>query len=111
MFFSDLGDSMKPLRKLLTVLIVLAMLVVSVLFALQNKVQVPLDLLVYSFGAQSLALWVLVAFALGGLLGMGISFVILLRTRASLRSATRQLEKSRVEISKLQGEVSSRLAS
>ena len=111
MFFSDLGDSMKPLRKLLTVLIVLAMLVVSVLFALQNKVQVPLDLLVYNFGAQSLALWVLVAFALGGLLGMGISFVILLRTRASLRSATRQLEKVRVEISKLQGEVSSRLAS
>ena len=45
MSFSDLGDSMKPLRKLLTVLVVLAMLVVSVLFALQNKVQVPLDLL------------------------------------------------------------------
>ena len=111
MSFSDLGDSMKPLRKLLTVLIVLAMLVVSVLFALQNKVQVPLDLLVYSFGAQSLALWILVAFALGGLLGMLISFVILLRTRASLKSARRQLEKSRVEISKLQGEVSSRFVS
>jgi putative membrane protein len=102
---------MKPLRKLLTVLLVLAMLVVSVLFALQNKVQVPLDLLVYSFGAQSLALWILVAFVLGGLLGMVISFVILLRTRASLRSARRQLEKARAEISKLQGEVSSRLVS
>ena len=111
MSFSDLGDSMKPLRKLLTVLIVLAMLLVSVLFALQNKVQVPLDLLVYSIGPQSLALWILVAFVLGGLLGMAISSVILLRTRASLRSVRRHLEKAGVEISKLQGEVSSRIVS
>ena len=102
---------MKPLRKLLTVLVVLAMLIVSVLFALQNKVQVPLDLLVYNFGPQSLALWVLVSFVLGGLLGMIISSVILLRTRASLRSARRQLEKAKVEISKLQDEVSSRFVS
>ena len=99
---------MKPLRKLLTVLVVLAMLIVSVLFALQNKVQVPLDLLVYNFDPQSLALWVLVSFVLGGLLGMIISSVILLRTRASLRSARRQLEKARAEISKLQGEATSR---
>jgi uncharacterized membrane protein YciS (DUF1049 family) len=48
---------------------------------------------------------------LGGLLGMLISFVILLRTRASLRSARRQLEKAKVEISKLQDEVSSRFVS
>ena len=107
----DLGDSMKPLRKLLTVLIILATLVVSVLFALQNTVQVPLDLLVYSFGAQSLALWVLLAFVLGGVLGMIISSIILVRTRASLKSATRKLEKNRVEISSLQTEVSSRTVS
>lgn len=107
----DLGDSMKPLRKLLTVLIILATLVVSVLFALQNTVQVPLDLLVYSFGAQSLALWVLLAFVLGGVLGMIISSIILVRTRALLKSATRKLEKNRVEISSLQTEVSSRTVS
>lgn len=107
----DLGDSMKPLRKLLTVLIILATLVVGVLFALQNTIQVPLDLLVYSFGAQSLALWILLAFVLGGVLGMIISSIILVRTRASLKSATRKLEKNRVEISSLQTEVSSRTVS
>ena len=102
---------MKPLRKLLTVLIILATLVVGVLFALQNTIRVPLDLLVYSFGAQSLALWVLLAFVLGGVLGMIISSIILVRTRASLKSATRKLEKNRVEISSLQTEVSSRTVS
>ncbi len=89
---------MKHLRKLLTVFVVLATLVVSVLFALQNKVPVPLDLLVYTFGPQSLALWILVAFAIGGLLGMIVSSVILVRTRASLGSCRRQLDRALQEL-------------
>jgi uncharacterized membrane protein YciS (DUF1049 family) len=102
---------MKPLRKLLTVLIVLAMLVVSMLFSLQNKAQVPLDLLVYSFEPQSLAVWILIAFVLGGLLGMLISSVILLQTRASLRLTKRQLKNAAAETIQLRSEVSSPLVS
>ena len=95
---------MNFLRKLLTVILVLAMLAVGVLFALQNKTPVSLDLLVYTFDPQSLALWVLLALALGGLLGMLVSSVILLRTRASLASCKRQLEKARTEASKARTE-------
>lgn len=94
---------MKQLRKILTVIVVLAMLVVSVLFALQNEVPVPLDLLIYTFGPQSLAVWVLVAFALGGLLGMIVSSVILVRTRASLNTCRKQLDRAREDASKLRG--------
>jgi uncharacterized membrane protein YciS (DUF1049 family) len=92
---------MKFLRKILTILIVLATIGVGVLFALQNKVPVPLDLLVYTFEPRSLALWVLAAFALGGLLGMLISSVIMVRMRASLGSSKRQLAKARTEVDKL----------
>jgi uncharacterized membrane protein YciS (DUF1049 family) len=91
---------MKQLRKLLTLIVVLAMLVASVLFALQNKAAVPLDLLVYTFGPQSLALWVLVAFALGGVLGMIVSSVILVRTRASLSACRKQLDRARDDAAK-----------
>jgi putative membrane protein len=94
---------MKQLRNLLTAVVVLAMLVVSVLFALQNNEPVPLDLLVYTFGPHSLALWVLVAFALGGSLGMIVSSVILVRTRASLGACRRQLDRAQQDISKLRG--------
>jgi lipopolysaccharide assembly protein A len=94
---------MKRLRTLITVIVVLAMLAASVLFALQNETAVPLDLLVYTFAPQSLALWVLVAFALGGVLGMIVSSVILLRTRASLSACKKQLDRAREEASKLQG--------
>jgi uncharacterized membrane protein YciS (DUF1049 family) len=92
---------MKFLRKILTILIVLATIGVGVLFALQNKVPVPLDLLVYTFEPRSLALWVLAAFALGGLLGMLISSVIMVRMQASLGSSKRQLAKARTEVDKL----------
>jgi len=94
---------MKRLRNLVTVLVVLGALVVSVLFAVQNKEPVPLDLLVYSFGPQSLALWILVAFAIGGVLGMMVSSVILVRTRAALGLCRRQLERAREEASKSRG--------
>jgi len=92
---------MKFLRKIITILIVLATIGVGVLFALQNKVPVPLDLLVYTFEPKSLALWVLAAFALGGLLGMLISSVIMVRMQASLGSSRRQLAKARTEVDKL----------
>ena len=92
---------MNVLRKILTVLIVLAMIAVGVLFALQNKEPVPLDLLIYTFEPRSLALWLLIAFALGGVLGLVVSSVLMLRNRAALASANRQLAKSKAEVDKL----------
>jgi len=65
----------------------------SVLFALQNTAMVPLDLLVYSLAPQSVSLWVLAAFALGGLLGMLVSGGIVLRLRAKLLASKRQLQR------------------
>ena len=92
---------MKFLRNLFTIVIVLATVAVGVLFALQNKMPVPLDLLVYTFEPRSLALWVLAAFAVGGVLGMLISSVILVRMQASLATVKRQLAKARAEADKL----------
>ncbi|MCB1706654.1 MAG: LapA family protein [Halioglobus sp.] len=96
---------MKQLRKLLTVIVILAMLVLSMLFAAQNEVSVPLNVLVYTFSPQSLAVWVLVAFALGGVVGMIVSSVILVRTRASLSACRKQLDRAREDVSKLRGTV------
>ncbi len=92
---------MKLLRNLLYIALVVAMAAVGVLFALQNEVPVPLDLLVVSFAPRSLALWLLIAFALGGVLGMLMSSLLVLRTRTSLASANRQLSRSRAELDKL----------
>ena len=92
---------MKLLRRLFTLLVLAAMIGVGILFALQNKMPVPLDVLVYTFEPQSLALWVLGAFALGGIAGMLVSSALLLRLRTSLGSSKRQLQKTRLELAQV----------
>lgn len=92
---------MKLLRNLLTIALIIGAAAVGVLFALQNEAPVALDVLVYTFEPKSLALWILSAFALGGLVGMLLSSFILVRQRAALGSANRQLTRARAEVDKL----------
>ncbi|MEP5765236.1 MAG: LapA family protein [Halieaceae bacterium] len=81
------------LKNLVYFLILVAVLVIGVLFAVQNTATVPLDLLVISLSEQSIALWVLLAFAVGGVLGMLTSIGLVLRLRAQLLGAKRKLSK------------------
>ena len=92
---------MKFLGSLLSILVVAATAGAGMLFALQNKTPVPLDVLVYNFEPRSLALWVLAAFAIGGVLGMLISSGMILRKRAALAASQRQLGRVRAELDKL----------
>jgi len=92
---------MKLLRTLVTVLVVLAMVALGVLFALANDGPVPLDLLVYTFDPRSLALWILLAFAVGGLVGMLMSSLVMVRLRASRNSLQRKLGRAKAELEKL----------
>ncbi len=84
---------MNFLKNLLYFSIVAAMLILGALFAVQNTATVPLDLLVIYFPARSIALWVLLAFALGGVIGMLTSIGLILRLRTALLRANRQLAK------------------
>jgi putative membrane protein len=94
---------MKFLRNLLVLVFIAGVAFVGAMFATANDTPVPLDMLIYTFEPKTLSLWVLGAFALGGVLGMLASSVILLRMRASLGSARRQLDKTRDELDKAQG--------
>ena len=92
---------MSRLRTILTIIIVLAALGVGVLFSLQNPQAVPLDLLVYTFAPRSLALWVLLAFAVGGLAGLLVSSAYMLRSRTALGTSRRKLVRTRAELDQL----------
>ena len=84
---------MKLLRNIVYFLIAVAMLALGAMFAVQNEATVPLDLLVIALPERSVALWVLLAFAVGGVLGMLTSLGVILRLRASLLAANRKLGK------------------
>jgi uncharacterized integral membrane protein len=89
------------LRKLLALALALAMAAVGVLFALQNAEPVPLDVLVMTLPPRSLALWVLGALAIGGLLGLLLSSIAVLRLRGRLMAARRQVANAQSELDRL----------
>ena len=72
---------MSFIRNLLALALALAMAGVGVLFALQNADPVPLDILIMSLPPRSIALWVLGALALGGILGLAFSSLAIFRLR------------------------------
>lgn len=92
---------MIQLRRILIAIILLAAIGIGILFALQNTEAVPLDLLFFTFAPHSIALWVLVAFALGGVVGLMVSSLYTLRSRAALGSSRRQLARVRAELEAL----------
>jgi uncharacterized integral membrane protein len=63
-----------------------------------NKDPVPLNLIIFSFEPRSLALWLLLAFIFGGLAGVLVSSFYLMRSRAALGSARRQLARTQSEL-------------
>ena len=60
----------------------------------------------FTFAPRSLALWLLVAFALGGLAGLLVSSFYVLRSRAALSSSCRQLAGARSDLEQLRGKES-----
>ena len=89
------------LRKLLALILAVAMAGVGVLFALQNAEPVPLDVLVMTLPPRSLALWVLGALAIGGILGLALSSLAVLRLRTRLVAARRQIASAQTELDRL----------
>ncbi|MFT7288626.1 MAG: putative membrane protein [Halieaceae bacterium] len=85
-------------HKLLALMLAIAMAAVGVLFALQNSDPVPLDVLVVTLSPRSLALWVLAALAIGGILGLLLSSVAILRLRTRLIAARRQIARAQSEL-------------
>jgi putative membrane protein len=92
---------MSFLRKLLTLAIALGMAAVGVLFSIQNPQAVPLDVLVMTLPPRSVALWVLGALALGGVLGVLLSSFAVLRLRARLIAARRQVASAQAELDRV----------
>lgn len=92
---------MRWLRRLLAVVLLMLVLVFGLLFSLQNAQSVPLDLLVLQLQARPLAVWLLATFACGGLIGLLVGSVALLRLQASRYRLRRRLEHCERELSEL----------
>ncbi|WP_240776318.1 LapA family protein [Nitrincola alkalilacustris] len=98
---------MRFIKRLLMLLIALAVVLLGVMFTIHNTTRVSIDLVLVTLPEASLSLWLIGAFALGAILGLIFSsFVIMsLKTRLyavnkRISASQRELEKSRLSSSK-----------
>jgi|SRR5690606_23946337 len=94
---------MRWVRRVLIVLLLLLVLVFGLLFALQNAQAVPLDLLALQLRERPLAVWLLAAFAVGGIAGLLAGSGALLRLQANRYRLRRRLEQCERELAELKG--------
>ncbi len=92
---------MHLLKRATAILLFLIVLLMGILFSLQNTATAPLDLLVIQFSEQRITLWILLAFAAGGFIGMGISVVGILRLKSDIVLLNRKVKKREAELEKL----------
>lgn len=90
---------MRFMRRLLAFLLILLVLIFGVLFSIQNTATAPLDLLLFQLPEQRVALWILLAFALGGVTGVLISTIAIVQLKSHSLLLQRKLDKSRKELS------------
>ncbi|KDE40867.1 hypothetical protein ADINL_0516 [Nitrincola lacisaponensis] len=92
---------MRFLKRLVVVLLVLLVLLAGILFTLHNMTPVNIDLIFFTLPEASLSLWLLGAFALGGVLGVLLSSVMLLSLKTRLYYLNKKMADTRQELNKL----------
>ncbi|WP_227368048.1 LapA family protein [Halomonas sp. M20] len=92
---------MRWLKGLLLAIILLLVLLLGILFAVNNQEAIPLNLIWMELPPASLSLWLLVTLAIGVLLGMLAMSGVYLRLRALLTRAQRHNQQQRKELDRL----------
>ena len=85
---------MAGLRKFLITLLVAFIVILSLVFSMNNQMKVALDFFIYETPAYGVAVWLIGAFVIGGLVGMALTSLALMRVSARRRKAERKLNQT-----------------
>ncbi|SHK60581.1 Uncharacterized membrane protein YciS, DUF1049 family [Marinobacter antarcticus] len=95
---------MAGLQKILLILLVLALVLLALVFSLNNQMAVALNFLVFETQPHGVAVWIIMSFVIGALVGVLITMLATFRASVSRRTlqkrldrAEQALEKSRVQ--------------
>ncbi|GHC36588.1 LapA family protein [Aidingimonas halophila] len=92
---------MRWLKSVILAVILLAVLLFGILFAVNNREAVPLNLIWIELPPASLSVWLLASLACGVVLGMVAMSGVYLRLRTLLTRAQRHNQQQRKEIDRL----------
>ena len=94
---------MQFIKHLLVIILLLIVVAFGVLFSIQNNATAPLDLLLIQLPEQRVSLWVLLAFIVGGSVGVLMSGAAIVRLKSRVLLLQRKLDKYTKELSKSSG--------
>lgn len=92
---------MGVLKTVIGALLLVVTIALGALFALQNPQPVPLDLLFVQLPPRTLSLWLLLALAVGALLGLVAAAGLLLELRTRLAALRRERNRLATEVDRL----------
>jgi uncharacterized membrane protein YciS (DUF1049 family) len=91
---------MAGLQKIVIVLLVLVLALLALVFSLNNQMAVPLNFLIFETRPYGVAMWIILAFVLGALVGVLMATLATLKAKVSRRSLQKKLERTEQALEK-----------
>lgn len=91
---------MAGLRKILITVLVLVLVLLALVFSMNNQMAVSLNFLLFETPPHGVAVWVIMAFVLGALIGVLMTLLATFRTSVSRRQLKKRLERAEQALEK-----------
>ncbi|MGO1462724.1 MAG: LapA family protein [Marinobacter sp.] len=91
---------MAGLQKILLILLVLVLVLLALVFSLNNQMAVALNFLVFETEPHGVAVWLMMAFVIGALVGILMTALATFRTSVSRRTLQKRLDRAEQALEK-----------
>lgn len=95
---------MAGLQKILIVLLVLFLVLLALVFSLNNQMAVSLNFLIFETQPHGVAVWIIMSFVIGTLIGILITMLATFRTSVSRRNLEKRLARTEQALEKSRAE-------
>ncbi|MBC7185365.1 MAG: LapA family protein [Marinobacter sp.] len=85
---------MAGLQKILIILLVLVLVLLALVFSLNNQMAVSLNFLLFETQPHGVAVWIIMAFVIGALVGVLMTMLATVRTSVSRRNLKKRLDRA-----------------
>ncbi len=91
---------MAGFQKILIILLVLALILLALVFSLNNQMAVSLNFLLFETQPHGVAVWIIMAFVIGALFGVLMTMLATVRTSVSRRTLKKRLDRAEQALEK-----------
>lgn len=91
---------MAGLQKILLILLILVLVLLALVFSLNNQMAVALNFLVFETKPHGIAVWIIMSFVIGALVGILMAILATFRASVSRRTLQKRLDRAEQALEK-----------